>query len=30
ETLTVAKQSLQQRIELWDIINDLIQKGRAV
>jgi hypothetical protein len=26
DTLTVAKQSLEKRIALWDAINDLIQK----
>ena len=29
ETLTVAKQSLEKRIALWDSINDLIQKRKA-
>ena len=28
ETLTVAKQSLQKRILLWDAISDMIQKGK--
>jgi hypothetical protein len=29
ETLTVAKQSLEKRIALWDAISDLIQKEKA-
>ena len=28
EVLTIAKQSLEKRIELWDVINDLIQKEK--
>jgi hypothetical protein len=28
ETLTVAKQSLEKRIDLWDSINDLIQNKK--
>jgi|GEM_PF-4430101 len=30
ETLTVAKQSLQKRIELWNGITDLIEKKSSV
>jgi hypothetical protein len=30
ETLTIAKQSLEKRVELWDVINDLIQKEKLV
>lgn len=30
ETLTVAKQSLEKRIALWDAINDMIQKTEPV
>ena len=30
EALTVAKQSLEKRIALWDGINDLIQKEKSV
>jgi hypothetical protein len=30
ETLTIAKQSLEKRVELWDVINDLIQKEKSV